>query len=117
MDDQRRIDDPAFADVIEREVLEPYAEVQRKVADLKMHPDADSEFVAQISRFTALRAEGWRLLIGAQREQDREKLRRYEQKMDEAVAIAGGLLEESGYGPASRQEPRRGLRAKTKLGE
>lgn len=54
-----------FADIIECDVLQPYADVQREIADLKAHPEADSEFVAQISRFTALRAEGWRLLVDA----------------------------------------------------
>ena len=93
-----RIDDPVFADIIEREVLTPYADVRRKVEDLKDHPDADGEFLAQLSRFAALRAEGWRLLVDALREHDQEKLRRYEQKMDEAVGVARKLVDLRGSG-------------------
>ena len=52
-------------------------------------------FLAQLNRFAAVRTQGWQLLVEALREQDQEKLRRYEQKMDEAVAIARGLLKES----------------------
>lgn len=87
-----RIDDPAFVGIVEREILRPYADVQREVEGWKAHPDADGGFVAQLTRFTALRTDGWALLVGALREQDHEKLRRYEQKMHEAVAIAGALL-------------------------
>ena len=89
-----RIDDPAFADIIEREVLEPYTDIRREVEALKARPDADREFLVQVSGFTALRSEGWRLLVEALREQDHEKLRRHEEKMDEAMAIARGLMKQ-----------------------
>lgn len=91
-----RIDDPAFAEIVEREILRPYADVQREIEELKAHPDAEGEFVAQLIRFAALRADGWTLLVEALREQDHEKLRRYEQKSKEAEAIARKLLDAHG---------------------
>jgi hypothetical protein len=94
------IDDSAFANITEREVLKPYVDVQREVEELKSHPDADTEFLAQVGQFMMLRAEGWGLLVEALREQDREKLRRYEQKMGEAVAIARGLVKARKSGDA-----------------
>lgn len=86
------IDDARFAMIIEQGVLGPYAGIRREIDGLHSHPDAEPEFLAQVSRFADVRVESWRLLVKALREQDQEKLQQHKRKWAEADAAANRLL-------------------------
>lgn len=90
------IDDPRFAEIVERDVLGPYAGIQREIEGLRAHPHAEPEFLAQVSRFADLRIESWRLLVEALREQDESKLKEHKAKWAEADEMARSFLPRQG---------------------
>ena len=84
----RQLSDPAFAQIIDGQVLPPWREHQRRLRALRGVPRAQTKWINKVMPYIALRERAWSTLVEALRTNDTAKASEAEALSKKAGALA-----------------------------
>jgi rhomboid protease GluP len=93
---RQELNDAAFADFIDREVLPPWRDSRERLAALKQIPAPLQSQIASILEYMRLRQEAWELVVQALREDNDDKARQAAEKQKLADAAAQRISNSGG---------------------
>jgi len=67
------LDDPALADILERDVIAPFKKIRQELRATKSIPERLGPLFERLDDYTAARAAAWDMMDAALRQPDREK--------------------------------------------
>ena len=94
-----KLDDEAFANRLERDVLSPWRAARESLAKLRGLPKLEQAFVTDLLRLADQRTAAWELLAAGARAHDGEKVRQAWRILTPATAARSGAAGNRGDGP------------------